>query len=331
MYAHNVEIIVTGGAGYIGAHIVGDLISSGHRVIVIDDLSTGKIEYVNPDAIFVNGKVQDRIALTEAFEKISNFSESGVIHAAGLKFAGESTRAPLAFYEANCFAVLVLLQCMKNFGVPNLVFSSSSSVYGSLPDMALARESSALSPVSPYGRSKFFAENIIEDSKSEFELRSVSLRYFNVIGNGEIPAIDKSIYNLLPNLYRAMDSNSVFKVFGGDYPTKDGSCIRDYVDVKKLAEAHKFALMSLAKNDKLPSAINLGSGIGYSILEIIEFAKKIVGKRLDIQIAPGRTGDPARIVADCQLAEKFLSWSTKTDIEKTILDGWNAWQRDKIL
>ena len=324
-----VEIIVTGGAGYIGAHIVDHLLSAGHQVIVIDDLSTGKAEYIDKRAIFVEGKVQDSNTLDNAFQKIYDPENSGVIHAAGLKFAGESLKKPLAFYEANTFAVLELIKAMKKYGIRNLVFSSSSSVYGNIQESELATETSDLSPVSPYGRSKLYAENIIEDSKREFPLRAVSLRYFNVIGNGEVSALDTSIHNLLPNLYRAMEKRSKFQVFGGNYPTLDGSCIRDYVDVQKLAEAHSHALMRLVDDAQIPPAINLGGGSGFSILEVVGIAKEIINQDLDIEIVAGRPGDPARIVADCQMAETYLSWKTESDIKRVILSGWKAWQRSR--
>ena len=329
-YAQEVDIIVTGGAGYIGAHIVNHLLSAGHQVIVIDDLSTGKTAFIDKRAIFIEGKVQDSNTLDKAFQKITDPENSGVIHAAGLKFAGESLKAPLAFYETNTYAVLELIKVMKKTGVRNLVFSSSSSVYGNLLESESATETSHLAPVSPYGRSKLFAENIIEDSKLEFPLRAVSLRYFNVIGNGEISALDTSTFNLLPNLYRAMEKHSTFKVFGGNYPTFDGSCIRDYVDVQKLAEAHAYALISLSEGAPIPPAINLGSGTGFSILEVIEIARQLINQDLDIEIVAGRPGDPARIVADCQLAETYLSWKTEMDIKNVILSGWKAWQKSRL-
>lgn len=330
-YAQHVEIIVTGGAGYIGAHVVNYLLSAGHQVLIIDDLSTGKSSYIDPRAIFIEGRVQDRKTLDHAFKKISNPAASGVIHAAGLKFAGESLKTPIAFYEANTVAVLELVKVMKETGVNNLVFSSSSSVYGNLLGSELATESSDLLPVSPYGRSKLFAENIIEDSKREFPLRAVSLRYFNVIGNGEISSIDTSTFNLLPNIYRAMETRSTFQVFGGDYPTFDGSCIRDYVDVQKLAEAHARAMESLVDGVQIPPAINLGGGAGFSILEVIKLAGELINQDLDIEIVAGRPGDPARIVADCQIAETYLSWKPEGDIKKVILNGWKAWQRSRLI
>jgi len=326
-----VEIVVTGGAGYIGAHIVNHLLSTGHQVIIIDDLSTGKFSNIDPRATFVEGKVQDRKTLDNAFKIISNRADSGVIHAAGLKFAGESLKAPIAFYEANTFATLELIRVMKETGVNNLVFSSSSSVYGNLLRSESALETSDLLPLSPYGRSKLFAENIIEDSKREFPLRAVSLRYFNVIGNGEISSIDTSTFNLLPNLYRAMETHSTFQVFGGDYPTLDGSCIRDYVDVQKLAEAHARALKCLVDDVGIPPAINLGSGSGFSILEIIKVARELINQDLDIEIVAGRPGDPARIVADCRVAETYLSWEHESDIKKVILSGWKAWQGSRLI
>lgn len=320
------EVIVTGGAGYIGAHVVEALLNSGHEVIVIDNFSTGFNEFVNPKAQLVVGAVEDTGILNSAFSTLKSPETAGVIHIAGLKYAGESVKQPLDFYLANTVAVINLLRQMKISNVTNLVFSSSSSVYGSLNSEEAASEKASLNPLSPYGRSKLFSEKIINDAKAEFPLNSISLRYFNVIGNGLISAHDRSTRNLLPNIYRAFESGETIEVFGGNYQTPDGTCVRDYVDVNSLSNAHVQCLEMLTRTDSVPESLNLGSGAGLSVFEVLQIAKKIISPQLGIKLMDGRPGDPARIIADCSLAQRVIGWNPDINFEKIIASGWKAWQ-----
>jgi UDP-glucose 4-epimerase len=325
-----VEIVVTGAAGYIGSHVCSELISQGYEVIAIDDLSTGKEDFLNSKVKFHKGKVQDLSFLTGVLSTLKSPKESGVIHCAGLKFAGESVKFPLSYYENNTFAVQVVLSGMRAFGINSLVFSSSCSVYGNIDSPQPARENSPLIPVSPYGRSKLFAERIIQDQVVTGILRAVVLRYFNVAGNAEGVGHDISHFNLLPNLYRAISDKRSFKVFGGDFNTKDGSCVRDYVDVSLLAKAHIITLKKLMSGESLEFAYNLGSGEGASVYEIVQAAKDEIRTELQYVTVAARTGDPAQILADTSLAKRDLAWEHSVSTREMVLSGWKAWNSSPV-
>jgi len=324
------KIVVTGAAGYIGSHICHELLSQGFEVIAIDDLSTGKREFLDPRVKFHEGKVQDVAFLESVFSELVDPTQVGVIHCAGLKFAGESVKDPIKYYENNSVAVQVLLKAMANFSLKALVFSSSCSVYGSRKDLKPVSESADLDPVSPYGRSKMFAEKIIQDQIQASGLKAVALRYFNVAGNAPGVGFDVSQFNLLPNLYRALTEKSVLTVFGDNYKTPDGSCIRDYVDVSLLAKAHIVALKKLLAREKLEFAYNLGGGIGSSVLEIVNSAKSGIDPELKSTTVEARAGDPAQILADVSLAARDLDWKHDVSIQEMVLSGWGAWNPELI-
>ena len=319
------KIVVTGAAGYIGSHICRELLDLGYEVIAVDDLSTGKREFLDPKVVFFQGRVQDTSFLRMVFESIPNGDIAGVIHCSGLKFAGESIKFPLHYYENNTVAVQVLLSIMRSFEIKSLVFSSSCSVYGNLETLTPASENLPLKPVSPYGRSKVFAEQIIRDEIQSSGLKAVALRYFNVAGNAEGVGYDISPFNLFPNLYRAISDQLDFAVFGGDFMTEDGSCIRDYVDVSLLAKAHIITLKKLISGESLEFAYNLGSGIGASVYEIVRAARDEISPELQCVTVAARTGDPAQILADTSLAKKDLAWQHTVSIREMVLSGWKAW------
>lgn len=329
-YSCAMEIVVTGAAGYVGSHVCNELLAQGFNVIAIDDLSTGKHEFLDSRVHFFQGKVQDEKFLLKVFSQLENSGQSGVIHCAGLKFAGESVKYPLNYYENNSFAVQTLIKTMADFCINALVFSSSCSVYGSLKDLKPVSERADLNPVSPYGRSKLFAEKIILDAVSSSELEAVALRYFNVAGNAAGVGFDVSQFNLLPNLYRAISSGSTFTIFGDEYKTPDGSCVRDYVDVSLLAKAHVVVIQKLLAGVPLEFAYNLGSGAGASVFEIVNAAKQVIDANLKSETAPARIGDPAQILADISLAERDLGWSHQVTIEEMVLSGWKAWNPEMI-
>ena len=320
------EIIVTGVAGYIGAHIAAQLLDSGHKVIGIDNLSTGRRDFIDPRVYFHEGDVENSKFLDSVFGTLAKPTQAGVIHCAGRKFAGESVKNPLAFYEANSLSVLALLKSMKLADVTKLVFSSSCSVYGQAQGSTPVTETAPLQPISPYGRSKMFAELMISDSIREGWLSAVSLRYFNVVGNAKIAAFDGSIFNLFPNLYRAIENRSELSIFGVGYDTNDGTCIRDYVHVSDLAVVHLRALDQIVNGVELEFAYNLGSGIGYSVLEIIQASSRVIKKDLKYKIEMAREGDPAELCADIQLAKRDLDWSNLRGLDEMLEDGWWAWE-----
>ena len=319
------KVIVTGAAGYIGSHICNELLSQGFEVVAIDDLSTGKREFLDARVEFHEGKVQDSSFLAEFFSTLTHPSETGVIHCAGIKFAGESMKFPLHYYENNTVAVQVLLSEMRKNEIKSLVFSSSCSVYGSVNSLKPATENISLNPVSPYGRSKLFAERIIQDEVSVNNLKAVALRYFNVAGNANGVGHDISQFNLLPNLYRAISEKNDFMVFGGDFATEDGSCVRDYVDVSLLAKAHITALLKLMAGSELEFAYNLGSSEGTSVYQIIQIAKEDISEEFTYRTVSARAGDPAQILADTSLAKRDLGWSHPVSIREMVLSGWMAW------
>jgi len=324
------EVVVTGAAGYIGSHIVHELLQSGHKVVGIDNLSTGKRSFLEEGIDFYQGDIEERKFLHSVFDSLTTGPINvGVIHAAGLKFAGDSVNRPLEFYRANTSGVEVLLSTMKEFNLKSLVFSSSSSVYGNLEKPEPVKEHVSLNPVSPYGRSKLFAEQIIQDFVAASDFRAVSFRYFNVVGNGSIRSFDTSRFNLFPNLYRVVGSKDPISVFGSNYPTKDGSCIRDYVDVTLLARVHVVALQKMLIGVHLKQVYNLGSGSGFSVLEVVSKVKQIIDSALVIQIEDGRLGDPAQILADISAAQNDLGWQHNVTLEEMILSGWKAWQLNR--
>jgi UDP-glucose 4-epimerase len=321
------EIIVTGGAGYIGSHIAQEFLDVGCEVHVIDNLQTGHLGFVPSGVHFHRADVASLKQLSQIFAQLKDAPSAGVVHAAGLKFAGESIKAPLEFYNANTNATIQLLIAMSKFKVSNLVFSSSSSVYGQHGANGPVVEDSELVPISPYGRSKLFAEQIINDAKIPFGINSVALRYFNVIGSRPECGLDLSKFNLLPNLYRAISSNHSIQVFGDSYATPDGTCIRDYVDVRQLAKAHVRSLELLSLGEDIPSAINVGSGSGFSVREIIDVLQMSTGKYLNIEVVSGRKGDPAITLADTSVAKEFLKWDPFFTVQESIASGWESWEK----
>jgi UDP-glucose 4-epimerase len=219
---------------------------------------------------------------------------------------------------------------MHDYGIKSLVFSSSCSVYGNIETLKPAGENSSLNPVSPYGRSKMFAEKIIQDEISASGLKAVALRYFNVAGNADGVGYDISPFNLLPNLYRAISDQADFTVFGGDFKTTDGSCIRDYVDVSLLAKAHITALRKLMSGESLEFAYNLGSGEGASVYQIVQDAKAEISHELKFVTVSARAGDPAQILADISLAKRDLAWEHPVSIREMVRSGWKAWNSSLI-
>jgi UDP-glucose 4-epimerase len=316
------RIVVTGGAGYIGSHVVQALKSKGIEPIVVDNLSSGRDEFI-PDGIrFEKIDITDLKNLRDFFSNSDLIS--GVIHLAGQKYAGESVSRPLDFYETNTYGVTCVLKAMTEANIQNFVFSSSCSVYGDTNLGIPVNENAPLKPQSPYGKSKLFAEEIISDHMHATGMKATCLRYFNVAGNGAIRAHDRSPYNLFPNIYRAIEDGTKLSVFLSELKTKDGTCIRDYVDVNLLADSHIIALEKLMGGVRLDFAYNLGSEIGTSTLEIVQAARNLFG--IEFDLLPARTGDPSVITADTHRAQTDLDWSHSVSIEKMLTSGFKAWK-----
>jgi UDP-glucose 4-epimerase len=312
--------LVTGGAGYIGAHVVRALATAGMTPVVLDDLSSGHRTFVPEGIPLIHGSITDSAIVRSA---LRDHRITGVIHLAGFKYAGVSVDRPLACYRANVVGTQVLLESMAVEGVTALVFSSSAAVYGT-PDVELVTESTPGTPQSPYGESKLIGEWLIRDVARATDLRQVALRYFNVVGSGSPEVYDSSPHNLFPLLFAALTEGRRPRVFGADYPTPDGSCVRDYIHVVDVAEAHVAAARQLASGT-LPSPVyNLGRGNGVSVWEIMAAVREATGIPFEPEVQARRPGDPARIVASPALARAELGWSSRFDLADMVNSSWAA-------
>ena len=312
--------LVTGGAGYIGSHVARALMQDGREVVVIDDLSSGRREFVPAGAIFEEGSLLDPVFLKEAFAR---HDVAGVIHLAGFKYAGVSVEWPLHTYSQNVTGTANLLAAMEAASVPAIVFSSSAAVYGNTA-AGLVTESTPTNPESPYGESKLIGEWLIADQARATGLRHTSLRYFNVVGSGTPDVSDTSPHNLFPLVFRALTEGSTPKIFGTTYPTPDGSCVRDYVHVSDVAAAHVAAARKLQDGVELGSVYNLGSGSGVSVREIMAEMALATGIEFSPQICAARPGDPARIVASGELARRDIDWEPRHSLRDMISSAWAA-------
>src|SRR3954469_7506739 len=308
--------VVTGGAGYIGAHVVRCFRDSGRDVVVLDDLSSGPPEFVDDQAPLVEGSVVDPSAVEEALtggKVAGGATVTGVVHLAGFKYAGVSVQRPLHTYEQNVTGMQVLLGRMTDLGVKNLVFSSSAATFGT-PDVDLVTEQTPTHPESPYGESKLVGEWLITDVARIAELRHTSLRYFNVVGSGYDDVYDTSPHNLFPLVLKALTEGRTPQINGADYPTPDGTCVRDYIHVADLARAHVAAAEALEAGRPLQPVYNLGSGDGLSVLEIMAAVARDTGIEFTPERRERRAGDPARIVASGELAARDLGWAMRHDV-----------------
>ena len=315
--------LVTGGAGYIGSHVARLFAERGIGVVVVDDLSSGHREFVDPGVPFVEGSILDGDLLGRTF---AAHDVEGVIHIAGFKYAGESVNRPLHTYRQNVVGTMVLLEQMQRAGVDKLVFSSSAAVYGT-PDVALVTEDTAKDPQSPYGESKLVGEWLLADQAKATGLAHTSLRYFNVVGSGHPDLYDTSPHNLFPLVFDALLAGRTPRVFGDDYPTPDGTCVRDYLHVQDLAVAHVTAAERLTAGAPLEAAYNLGSGRGVSVAEIMTAIADVTGIRFTAEVAPRRAGDPPRIVANGDRAARDLDWAMRHTLIDMVASAWQAQSR----
>lgn len=317
--------MVTGGAGYIGAHIVRALIAARITPVVLDDLSSGIAAFVPEGVPFVRASILDTEAVAGALRE---HSIDGVIHCAGFKYAGESVSRPLHTYRQNVTGTESLLDAMASVGVRRLVFSSSAGVYGT-PPVERVTEDTATAPESPYGESKLIGEWLIRDqvratAASDAPLTATSLRYFNVVGSGDDGVYDASPHNLFPKVIAALAAGNPPRINGIDYATPDGTCVRDYVHVSDIAAAHVVAARKLAAGERLEPVYNLGSGEGASVRELVTELQRAAGSTAEPVIGPRREGDPARIVADGALAARDLDWATRHSLTDMAVSAWAA-------
>ncbi|WP_313628272.1 UDP-glucose 4-epimerase GalE [Enterococcus italicus] len=316
-------ILVLGGAGYIGSHAVDQFITAGFDVAVVDNLLTGHRKAVHPAARFYEGDIRNKAFMQSVFKKESI---EGVIHFAASSLVGESMERPLLYFDNNVYGTLVTLEVMHEYGVKRIVFSSTAATYGE-PNETPITENMPASPKNPYGESKRMMENMMRWCDEAYGIRYVALRYFNVAG----AKLDHSIgedhtpeTHLVPLLLQtALGQRESFTIFGEDYPTKDGTCVRDYVHVVDLIQAHLKAYDYLV-NDGKSDAFNLGSNEGFSVKEMLTAARQITGKEIPVKVGPRRAGDPAVLVASPQKAKTILGWTPEyTTIEMIFSSAWS--------
>jgi UDP-glucose 4-epimerase len=312
--------LVTGGAGYIGAHVVRSLLEAGLDPVVLDDVSSGHEEFVPAGVPFVRGSILDGALVLRALEE---HRVTGVIHVAGFKYAGVSVQRPLHTYEQNVTGMAVLLGAMQERGIDRIVFSSSAAVYGT-PDVDLVTEGTAKAPQSPYGESKLIGEWLLHDQEVAAGLRHTSLRYFNVVGSGAPDVYDTSPHNLFPKVFDALVEGRTPTINGDDYPTPDGTNVRDYIHVADLARSHVVAAQRLDAGEPVEPAYNLGSGDGVSVAEIMAAMARVTGIAFTPEVGPRRAGDPARIVASGELAARDLDWAMRHSIDDMVRSAWEA-------
>ena len=315
--------LVTGGAGYIGSHVVRALLEADLRTVVLDDLSTGRRDFVPHDVPFVRGSILDGDLLLDTMRE---HEVSGVIHVAGYKYAGVSVTQPLHTYQQNVTGTATLLAAMEGSGIDRMVFSSSAAVYGT-PDTDLVTEQTPKKPQSPYGESKLIGEWLLADQGVARGLRHTSLRYFNVVGSGDAALYDASPHNLFPLVFTALLEGRTPRINGDDYPTPDGTNVRDYIHVADLAQAHVVAAQRLDAGEPLEAAYNLGSGSGSSVGEIMRAVAEATGIEFTPEIGPRRPGDPARIVAGGELAARDLQWQMRHSLHEMVESQWIATRR----
>jgi UDP-glucose 4-epimerase len=312
--------LVTGGAGYIGSHVVRAFGNEGIGCVVLDDLSSGHRAFVPDDVPLVTGSLVDRAAVDEALD---GRGISGVVHLAGFKYAGVSVSRPLHTYTQNVTGTVVLLEAMAAHGVERIVFSSSAAVYGT-PDTDLVTEESPTRPESPYGESKLIGEWLLRDQAKATALAHTSLRYFNVVGSGTPELRDTSPHNLFPIVFDALVAGKKPFINGDDYDTADGTCVRDYVHVADLAASHVAAAKALVAGKPLEPVYNLGSGDGLSVRQIMEAVARVTGIEFTPGIRPRRPGDPAVIVAEGRLAARDLDWQMRHSVDDMVRSAWEA-------
>ncbi|MER8235953.1 UDP-glucose 4-epimerase GalE [Streptomyces sp. NPDC094049] len=317
--------LITGGAGYIGSHVVRAMTRAGERVVVLDDLSTGYESRVPEGVPLVVGSTLDREVLDRT---IAEHGITGVVHLAAKKQVGESVELPLHYYRENVVGLTVLLEAVAGAGVRNFLFSSSAAVYG-MPDVDLVTEETPCLPLSPYGETKLAGEWLVRATGAAHGISTACLRYFNVAGAATPELADTGVFNLVPMVFERLDAGESPRVFGDDYATPDGTCIRDYIHVEDLADAHLVAARKLAewadRGEPRDLTVNIGRGEGVSVTEMVRLINEITGHTTEPLVTPRRPGDPARVVASADRIAAELGWKARHDVRDMISSAWEGW------
>lgn len=324
----NKTIIIIGGAGYIGSHMVRTLMEENFAPVVFDNLSTGHSEFVPKEVPFIKGDLRNESDIKKIFKQ---FSVDTVMHFAASALVSESMSNPIKYYDNNVSACINLLKAMLENKIKRFIFSSTCSVYGEHEKMPL-REDSETNPTNPYGRSKLMIEEILIDTARTYDFSYISLRYFNVAGahpSGKIGELHNPETHLIPNILKVVTGQKErLIIFGDDYPTPDGTCIRDYIYIEDLIQAHLLALKALRRGTK-SNIFNLGNGYGYSVKEVVRAVEKATGEKVNFKIEPRRPGDPARLIASYEKAKEVLGWYPKGDLEQIVQSAWK-WEISNI-
>ncbi len=315
--------LITGGAGYIGRHVVHQLAEAGERVVVLDDLSSGSADRIPAGVPLVQGSTLDRADLDAV---IKGHGVTGVLHIAAKKQVAESVAEPLLYYRENLTGLQNVLEAAVAGGVRKVLYSSSAAVYGT-PDVDLVTESTPCAPINPYGETKLVGEWLIQAAAKAYGLSTVALRYFNVAGAASPELGDDGVSNLVPMAFQRLTDSQAPLIFGDDYPTPDGTCVRDYIHVADIASAHVAAVRRLnAATEPISLTLNIGRGEGVSVAEMLAVIARISGNPVAPQVAPRRAGDPARVVASAELIHRELGWKAEHDIDAMVSSAWAAWQ-----
>ncbi|MER7515793.1 UDP-glucose 4-epimerase GalE [Streptomyces sp. NPDC126499] len=316
--------LITGGAGYIGSHVVKSMTEAGERVVVLDDLSTGDPARVPAGVPLERGSVLDRPFLDRV---LRDHAVRGIVHLAAKKAVGESVERPLLYYRENVSGLQVLLEAAADAGVTGFVFSSSASVYG-MPDTDLVTEDTPCAPLSPYGETKVTGEWMVRSAGRAHGMATACLRYFNVAGTAAPELADTGVFNLVPMVFQRLDAGLPPLIFGDDYATPDGTCVRDYIHVDDLAEAHlataRRLTESAAAGDFRDLTLNIGRGEGVSVREMIDLVREVTGRTVEPEVVARRPGDPAKVVASAERSAAELGWKARHDVRSMIASAWQA-------
>ncbi|MFJ5838146.1 UDP-glucose 4-epimerase GalE [Streptomyces shenzhenensis] len=315
--------LITGGAGYIGAHVARAMADAGERVVALDDLSAGVPERLPADIPLVEGSTLDGALVARV---LAEHAVTGVVHLAARKQVAESVAQPLRYYRENVGGLGTLLEAVADAGIERFVFSSSAAVYGN-PDVALITEDTPCAPVNPYGETKLAGEWLVRAAGRAHGIATVCLRYFNVAGAAAPGLADTGVSNIVPMVFDRLTRGEAPRIFGADYPTPDGTCVRDYIHVADLAEAHLAAARGLAEKSLTGDlTVNIGRGEGVSVRELIAVIGEVTGDRRAPVVEHRRPGDAPRAVASARLAAEMLDWRARRGVPEMVESAWRGWR-----